>query len=145
MIIGIDFDGTIVKHDYPLVGDAVPHALRVMRRLLINDHKIILWTMRSDAESEDDEDMTVLDEAVEYCRSNGIELFGVNKNPEQYWSTSPKAYCQIYIDDAALGCPLLGQPDPETTYIPDGSEPRPYVDWMAVEYLLMKKGFFDKI
>ena len=44
--------------------------------------------------------------AVTYLQENGITPWGVNQNPEQDWSDSPKAYAQVYIDDAALGCPL---------------------------------------
>ena len=96
-IIGIDFDGTIVEHKYPEIGNPVPGALETMKDLIQQGHKIILWTMRSGKE---------LDEAVAYLQENGITPWGVNQNPEQDWSTSPKAYAQIYIDDAALGCPL---------------------------------------
>lgn len=75
-----------------------------------------------------------LDQAVEYCSDNGIEFWGINGNPEQHtWTESPKAYCHIYIDDAAFGCPLT------TTF--DGSK---VVDWSIVgpaveEQLLLGK------
>lgn len=142
MIIGIDFDGTMVKHEFPEIGDDVPHAIRVMRRLLANGHKIILWTMRSDP----DEGRQVLTEATNHIMDVcDIELFGVNKNPDQDWSNSPKAYCQIYIDDAALGCPLIKEAEEGVTYIPAGSEPRPYVDWLAVEQQLAEMGLFPNI
>ena len=66
-----------------------------------------------------------LGEAVEWCEGHGIELYGVNTNPLQdQWTSSPKAYGQLYIDDAALGVPLLYD------------EPRPYVDWVKVRELL---------
>lgn len=119
MIIGIDFDGTIVTHEYPEIGDPVPGALEVMKELSQKGHQLILWTMRSDE---------YLDEAVKYIKKNGIELFGVNRNPEQHtWTNSPKAYCQIYIDDAALGCPLTQYP---------GTNKRPFVDWKMVRKYL---------
>lgn len=119
MIIGVDFDETIVTHEYPEIGDPVPGALEVMKELSQKGHQLILWTMRSDE---------YLDEAVKYIKKNGIELFGVNKNPEQHtWTNSPKAYCQIYIDDAALGCPL-------TQYT--GTNKRPFVDWKMVRKYL---------
>ena len=52
-------------------------------------------------------------------------LFGVNQNPtQQEWTQSPKAYAQVYIDDAALGAPLCNGLD-ETE--------RPYINWDAVE------------
>lgn len=109
MIYAIDFDGTIVEHDYPRIGAPVPLAIEYMKLLQASGARLILWTMRSGRH---------LDEALTYLDDNGIELWGVNNNPEQDWSDSPKAYAQRYIDDAAMGCPLV---HPE--------ERRPYVDW----------------
>ena len=45
-IIAIDFDGTIVTHDYPRVGQPVPYAKEVINMLAANGHKCFLWTMR---------------------------------------------------------------------------------------------------
>jgi hypothetical protein len=115
--ICIDFDGTIVEHKYPAIGEPVPMAIETMKELHEKGSKLILFTMRSGKP---------LDEAVDYLKENGIELYGVNKNPTQWsWTKSPKAYGNIYIDDAALGCPLI---HPE--------EGRPYVDWNKVRELL---------
>ncbi len=110
MIYAIDFDGTIVTHEFPQIGKPVPYALDHMRLLIKSGCQIILWTMRSG---------DLLDAAVQYLEDNGIELWGVNENPDQDWSESPKAYAHRYIDDAAVGCPLI--------YPDDGG--RPYVDW----------------
>ena len=123
-IIGIDFDGTIVEHRYPKLGDPVPGALETMKELIENGHKIILWTMRSNSELVD---------AVAYLTRNGIDLYGINKNPDQDWSNSPKAYCHIYIDDAALGCPLVKKPNE-----------RPSVYWPKVREFLEAKGLLTK-
>lgn len=151
MIIGIDFDGTIVKHEFPNIGDEVPFCKSVIKRLIANGHKIVLWTMRSDRLEHDENDNDVeclyLKEAVDYCIDVlDFKPWGINSNPEQgQWTSSPKAYCQIYIDDAALGCPLLGGPEEDVTYIPEDSKPRPYVDWLTVEKLLAEQGFFTEI
>lgn len=118
MIIGIDFDGTLVEHKYPLIGNEVPNAVSVCHRLHSKGHKLILWTMRDDI---------ALLEAVEWCNDRNITLWGINRNPEQSWSKSPKAYCQLYIDDAALGCPLIAP-----------LVGRPYVNWAGVEDLLIR-------
>ena len=119
MIIGIDFDGTIVKHKFPHIGEPVLHALLVMKELQAKGHQLILFTMRSGSS---------LVEAVNYIEAAGVTLFGVNVNPEQHkWTSSPKAYCQVYIDDAALGCPLIH---------PQEEGERPYVDWSQVRMLL---------
>lgn len=116
MEICIDFDGTIVEHKYPHVGPPVPYALEVMKKWQESGHNLILFTMRSGPE---------LQEAVDYLVKNGIELYGVNENPTQKkWTSSPKAYGQIYIDDAAFGCPLIHHFDPSTR--------RPYVDWSKI-------------
>jgi hypothetical protein len=119
-IIAVDFDGTIVTHKYPAIGDPNPHAIVVLKRLQEQGVKLILWTMRSGPQ---------LAEAVAYCEENGITFWGINQNPIQgEWTDSPKAYASLYIDDAALGCP--------TTY--DQSSQRLKVNWREVEVMLQR-------
>jgi hypothetical protein len=138
MIIAIDFDGTCVTHEYPEIGYEIG-AVPVLKKLVAHGHKLILWTMRSDFGSvpligtEKEIEANFLTEAVNWFKKHEIPLFGIQRNPEQdSWTTSPKAYAQLYIDDAALGCPLV------TIY-----GQRPYVDWMAVDILLKGKGLYD--
>jgi len=127
MIIAVDFDGTCVTHDFPRVGRDIG-AVPVLKKILENGHKIILWTIRSDGQVKGD----VLTDAIKWFKDNDIELYGVNKHPTQkVWSSSPKAYAEMYIDDAALGCPVVTQP-----LISE----RPYVDWPFLEVLLKVKG-----
>ena len=122
MYIAIDFDGTCVTHDYPRIGKDI-NAVNVLKKLVANGHKLILNTMRSGKE---------LKEAINWFKKNDIELYGVNKNPTQRkWTNSPKVYAHLYIDDAALGCPLKMD-----LSISD----RPFVDWEAVYYLLKDNG-----
>ncbi len=123
LIIAVDFDGTIVEHRFPDIGKPVPGALETMKECIDLGARIVLWTMRSDTERE-----PYLTHAVEYLVANGIRLFGVNQNPETDWTTSPKAYAHIYVDDSALGCPLI----PSTTG-------RPMVDWSKVHPVLIAK------
>ena len=104
MIIAVDFDGTVVDHRFPKVGAPVPDALRWLQRWQELGAKIILWTMRS-ASPEYPE---TLNDAVRYLEAGGIRLYGVNENPAQgTWSTSRKAYANLYVDDAGVGCPLI--------------------------------------
>ncbi|HIF52376.1 MAG TPA: hypothetical protein EYQ42_12770 [Thiotrichaceae bacterium] len=104
MYICVDFDGTIVDHRYPEIGPPVDGAIYWIKQFQSLGAKIILFTMRSDNQSAGN----VLTEAVNYLESEGIKLFGINHNPDQSaWTTSPKAYGDIYIDDAAFGCPLI--------------------------------------
>jgi len=124
--IAIDFDGTIVTHEFPNVGDVNPGAFSWMKKFQEAGARLILWTMRSDGQ----ESGPVLSDAVEHCRKNGVEFFGVNSNPEQSeWTTSPKAYAQLYIDDAAFGCPLRENPK---------AGGRPMVDWSIVGPAVMR-------
>ncbi len=105
------------------VGDDVPHAVNVLKRLNENQIKIIFWTIRSEG---------VLQDAVNWFIEREIEIWAVNKNPQQkFWSTSPKAYAPVYIDDAALGCPLK--------LFADGK--RPFADWFEIERLLEELGY----
>lgn len=70
-----------------------------------------------------------------WFETNGIEVWSYNLNPEQSsWSESPKCYAHLYIDDAALGCPLI---------YPESGD-RPYVDWQQVEKLLEARGFLEQ-
>jgi hydroxymethylpyrimidine pyrophosphatase-like HAD family hydrolase len=117
MIVAVDFDGTVVKHEYPKVGENCIGAVETLKRLVENKHDIILWTMRHGKELQD---------AIDWYKKHEIPLYGVNCNPSQSeWTKSPKAYAQLYIDDAALGCPL--------DYVMNG---RPFVDWFKIQEIL---------
>jgi hypothetical protein len=120
LVIAIDFDGTCVYHDYPKIGGDIG-AIPVLRKLIDNGHKLILFTMRSGSE---------LTDAVKWFLVNEIPLHGVQYNPDQArWTCSNKCYANLYIDDAALGCPLI-----------EASDSRDFVDWAKVEELLIERG-----
>ena len=95
--IAVDFDGTIVEHAYPAIGKEKLFAFRTLKELEKKGARLILWTFRAGKE---------LDEAVEYCRQNGIEFYSVNKNyPEEIMNEtiSRKIDADIFIDDRNLG------------------------------------------
>jgi len=95
--IAVDFDGTIVEHKYPQIGKEQLFAFETIRALIEQKHQVILWTYRAGKE---------LDEAIEYCRENGVEFFAVNKNyPEEHYdgSISRKIDADVYIDDRNVG------------------------------------------
>jgi hypothetical protein len=122
MVLAIDFDGTAVTHDYPRVGKDIGSA-PVLKELVQNGHQLILWTMRSGKELED---------SVNWFAENDIPLYGVQRNPSQdTWTNSPKCYAQIYIDDAALGCPLT---------FDEALSDRTFVDWTEVREILVASG-----
>ena len=122
MIIAVDFDGTCVEHDYPSVGIDVEGAVEVLRAIVAKRHRLILFTMRSGSK---------LDDAVRWFRDRKIELWGVNENPEQReWTSSPKVYADLYIDDSAIGCPIR--------FI-DGVR-HPVVNWSKIRSILESDG-----
>ena len=111
-IIGIDFDGTCVTDLYPYVGDNIG-AASVLRELG-DKNLLILYTVR---------DGKYLQDAVDWFRYNHINLYSVNYNPEPV-SSSPKLYCDYYIDDRNIGTPLTD---------------KGYVDWNKMLVLLKQK------
>jgi hypothetical protein len=138
MIIAIDFDGSCVDHKYLYIGADVPGAFSVLQEIVAAGHRLILFTMRSTSELDPTTGRTTIDEAVQWFQTRGIPLFGVNENPEQEaWSVSRKVYAQLYIDDAALGCPLQLPP---ATWPPSEVTPRPIVDWFRVREMLVIRG-----
>ena len=126
MVINLDFDGTVWTHEYPAIGEDIG-SVRVLRRLIVEGHQFILFTMRSDGS-----DFAGLTEAVNWFKENGIPLYGIQTNPSQSkWTSSPKSYAPLMIDDSALGCPL--KRDPQLS-------DRPFVDWELAEKLLEERG-----
>src|SRR6056297_88444 len=97
MKIAVDFDGTIVDHEYPEIGKPKLFAFETLKALQDKGVSLILWTFRAGKE---------LEEAVEFCKKNGIEFYAVNKNyPEEIFddSISRKINADIYIDDRNIG------------------------------------------
>jgi hypothetical protein len=118
MYIAVDFDGTCVTHEYPNIGKDIG-AVPVLKKLTDCGHKIILNTMRSGDK---------LKEAMQWFTDNNIPLYGANENPTQKsWTESPKVFANLYIDDAALGCPLI---------FDHAVSSRPFVNWVMVEEIL---------
>ena len=75
MTIAVDFDGTIVEHRYPRIGEEIPFAVETLKLLQQEKHRLILWSVR---EGE------LLEEAVEWCRARGLEFYAANKDyPEE--------------------------------------------------------------
>ncbi|MDH8701563.1 hypothetical protein M2138_000910 [Dysgonomonadaceae bacterium PH5-43] len=102
MTIAVDFDGTIVEHEYPKIGKPIPFAIDVLKKLQQEEqHILILWTMREGA---------LLQEAIDYCEAKGLTFYAHNKNfpKEEYEEGSPrKLGVDLFIDDRNVG----GLPD----------------------------------
>jgi len=142
MDICIDFDGTCVTHEFPKIGKDIG-AVLVLKELIASGHNLILFTMRNNCENNTGFSEEIpeiingnhLDDAINWFKKNDIPLYGINRNPTQdSWTKSPKAYGQLYIDDAALGCPLKF--DSEISN-------RPFVDWDKIREYLIKNQWIN--
>ena len=108
MTIAVDFDGTIVEHRYPAIGNERPFATDTLKMLIAEHHKLILWTVREDE---------LLQEAVDWCKERGVEFYAINRDyPEESLENnnhfSRKLKVDMWIDDRNIG----GLPDWGTIY-----------------------------
>lgn len=99
MTIAVDFDGTIVEHKYPAIGNERPFATETLKMLIADGHRIILWSVR---EGE------LLDEAVRWCEERGVKLYCANRDfPEedvtQNRDFARKLRVDMFIDDRNIG------------------------------------------
>lgn len=148
MIIAVDFDGTLVTHQFPKIGVELPYAIRVLQKLQQKGHKVFLWTMRGHPDTKmfghtvhidgkdcgDYIEQDTLQEALDWCKERGLEFDGVNESPAQF-STSNKQYAKVYIDDAALGCPLRVYPELDKSSMVA-------VDWERIAVWFRDTGYF---
>lgn len=133
--IVVDFDGTVVTHEYPRMGKDIG-AIPVLKELVSNGHQLILFTMRSDMGVKSGKFQSGLTDAVNWYKENDIPLFGIQTNPTQHeWTDSPKAYGQLIIDDAAAFAPLK--------YDPMYSN-RPFIDWDRMREELVRTGWIKE-
>ncbi len=137
-IIAVDFDGTIVEHAYPKIGKEMLFAFATLKALQAKGHKLILWTIRTGH---------LLDEAVEFCRQNGVEFYAVNKNfPDEEWTPdSPrKLNADIFIDDRNLGG-FPGWSKVWQMLHPEGGDFQHVLTDPEAHYNYKKPSFFQKL
>ncbi|HOK39194.1 MAG TPA: hypothetical protein P5538_04745 [Bacteroidales bacterium] len=97
LTIAVDFDGTIVEHCYPEIGEELPGAFEVLKELQERGHRLILWTVRDGID---------LQNAVDYCLSKGIIFWAVNASfPDEEFNKyiSRKIDADVFIDDRNVG------------------------------------------
>ena len=94
LIIAVDFDGTLVEDKFPLIGEIRYPVWRTIQIAKNSGCKVILWTCRN---------KEYLDEAVAFCKDNGLEFDAVNENlpeiKEVYGGDTRKIFANVYIDD----------------------------------------------
>lgn len=104
--IAVDFDGTIVEHRYPEIGEERPFATETLRMLIKDHHRLILWSVREGK---------LLQDAVDWCHERGVDFWAVNRDyPEEEREKnnhfSRKIKADYFIDDRGIaGLPDWGQ------------------------------------
>lgn len=96
--LAIDFDGTIVDDAYPSIGKPKIFVFETLMKLQSEGYRLILWTFRHGK---------YLDDAIEFCKKNGIEFYSVNSSFEgevfDSETQSRKIDADLFIDDRNLG------------------------------------------
>ena len=132
MTIAVDFDGTIVAHRYPKIGEEIPFATETLKILAQERHKLILWTVR---EGE------LLEEAIEWCRQRGVFFYSVNKDyPEEEKSHngfSRKLKADLFIADWGTIYQMIHEQKPYEPVLCDRQKPTGDLSW--IEKLLGKR------
>lgn len=96
-IIAVDFDGCLATNKFPEVGDPINKTISRLKQEQANGTKVILWTNRRDKP---------LDDAVNFCKEQGIHLDAVNENLpeiiEAFGGDTRKIFANEYWDDRAV-------------------------------------------
>ncbi len=127
MRIYLDFDGTVVEHNFPAIGAENPNAIHVISLLQKAGHNIVLNTYRADI------DISYVQEALSFLNSHpqlsmSIENYLPKKiDPKPFDLVIAKTANQLYIDDISEGIPLCRNKVLEFGMM---------VDWAELERLL---------
>ena len=73
--VAVDFDGTIVEHDFPAIGAPAPGAIEWLKRFKAAGATLILWTMRSGDH---------LYSAARWLKKQGVDFDHVNEKIRRY-------------------------------------------------------------
>lgn len=139
MKIFLDFDGTIVEHQYPAIGPINTGCLEIIDKLIKAGHEIILNTMRAEFDNR------LLMEAIEFINYSMTNLQG-NTQAYSFLNTDHKYdptiwnwelhfnTGRIFIDDVCEGIPL------KSTI----SSSRQMVDWEKLDLEFKEYGLYIK-
>lgn len=98
--LAVDFDGTLAVTAFPEIIELIDVTIEYCKWHQRNGCKILLHTCR-----EDQPQGNYLTEAVEACRSSGLEFDAVNENPFcefNFLGPSRKLYADRYLDDKSI-------------------------------------------
>jgi len=110
MIFAIDFDGTIVEHEYPEIGPEIPGAVNTLKDLQAKGHKIIIYTCRVAPR---------LAPIVEWFEMRGFRPDAINRNVvRRHKPGYAKIMANVYIDDRNFP-PFPGWEMVRQTFLPE--------------------------
>lgn len=93
MIFAVDFDGTIVDHEFPDIGKEKPGAIETLIALQKRGHKIIIWTCRCEP---------YITPIINWLKKHNFVPDAVNSNIKNdfiHGFAYPKVLADVYIDD----------------------------------------------
>lgn len=93
MVIAIDFDGTVVDHEFPAIGALKPGAREALKAFHKAGHKIIIWTCRAGKHEKD---------VRTFLIENDIPFDAINNPVMGADLGTRKVYADLYIDDKGL-------------------------------------------
>lgn len=93
MIIAVDFDGTLCDNAWPGIGKPNGRLIALLIAARSRGDKVILWSCREGK---------LLEEAVEWCRVQGLAFDAINKNAQKYDHAKHKIVADVYIDDRSM-------------------------------------------
>ena len=93
MVIAIDFDGTVVDHEFPRIGALKPGAREALQAFRKAGHKIIIWTCRHGAHEK---------EVRVFLTENDIPFDTINNPIMGADLGTRKVYADLYIDDKGI-------------------------------------------
>lgn len=133
MKIYLDFDGTVVEHDYPRIGELNPMAIEVITKLKNAGHEIILNTYRANLNKKLLLDSAkYLNERV-FTEGSGIKMVDSKINPEPFDWERILSEEVLFIDDIAQSIPLRPQKKVRGSM----------VDWVELDYQLLDNGLYN--
>lgn len=92
-IFAIDFDGTIVEHEFPDIGPEKFAAIKTMKDLQKVGHKVIIWTCRSGR---------YLESMKSWLKNHDFVPDAINENIDKLDFGFPKVYANVYLDDRSF-------------------------------------------
>ena len=104
MTIAVDFDQTLADTDATKIYSSNTELINYLIDRRNNGDKVILWTCREGSR---------LDQAVEWCKQQGLELDAVNDNLPglKLFGLNPrKVAVDLYIDDMSANKEEFGLP-----------------------------------